>query len=75
MELRKEEQKKPQKRHREEKIIYALKQIEGGAKGMEICRELGISEPRPIHLEEEIRRDGSERITAAQTARGRKTAA
>lgn len=35
----------PRKRHSEEKIIYALKQIEGGAKGMEICRELGISEP------------------------------
>jgi putative transposase len=32
------------KRHSEEKIIYALKQMEGGAKGLEICRELGISE-------------------------------
>jgi putative transposase len=34
----------PRKRHREERIIYALKQIEGGAKGLEMCRELGISE-------------------------------
>jgi putative transposase len=34
----------PRKRHSEEKIIYALKQIEGGAKGLEMCRELGISE-------------------------------
>jgi hypothetical protein len=34
----------PRKRHSEERIIYALKQIEGGAKGLEMCRELGISE-------------------------------
>lgn len=34
----------PRKRHSEEKIIYALKQVEGGAKTQEICRELGISE-------------------------------
>jgi hypothetical protein len=31
------------KRHSEEKIIYALKQMEGGSKGLEICRELGHS--------------------------------
>ena len=34
----------PRERDSEEKIIYALKQIEGGAKGLEMCRELGISE-------------------------------
>ena len=34
----------PRKRHSEERIIYALKQVEGGAKGLEMCRELGISE-------------------------------
>jgi putative transposase len=34
----------PRKRHNEEKIIYALRQIEGGAKGLEICREIGVSE-------------------------------
>ena len=34
----------PRKRHNEERIIYAFKQIEGGAKGLETCRELGISE-------------------------------
>jgi putative transposase len=34
----------PRKRHNEEKIIYALRQIEGGAKGLEICREMGVSE-------------------------------
>ena len=33
----------PRKRHREERIIYALKQIEGGAKGLEMCRGLGDS--------------------------------
>ncbi len=35
----------PRKRHSEEKIICALKQIAGGAKGLEICREMGVSEP------------------------------
>lgn len=32
------------KRHSEERIIYALKQIESGVKGLEVCRELGVSE-------------------------------
>jgi putative transposase len=32
------------KRHNEEQIIYALKRIEAGSKGMEVCREMGISE-------------------------------
>jgi putative transposase len=32
------------KRHGEEQIIYALKRIEAGSKGLEVCRELGISE-------------------------------
>jgi putative transposase len=34
----------PRKRHSEEKIIYALKQLESGSKGLEVCRELGVSE-------------------------------
>jgi putative transposase len=34
----------PRKRINEEKIIYALKRLEGGAKGLEVCRELGVSE-------------------------------
>lgn len=29
----------------EEKIIYALRQVEGGKKATEVCREIGISEP------------------------------
>lgn len=32
------------KRHSEQQIIYALKQVEGGSKGLEVCRQLGISE-------------------------------
>lgn len=32
------------KRYSEEQIIYALKRIEAGSKGLEVCRELGISE-------------------------------
>ena len=32
------------KRHNEEQIIYALKCLETGSKGLEVCREMGISE-------------------------------
>ena len=32
------------KRHGEEQIIYALKRLEAGSKGLEVCREMGISE-------------------------------
>jgi putative transposase len=32
------------KRHHEEQIIYALKRLETGSKGLEVCREMGISE-------------------------------
>jgi putative transposase len=32
------------KRHSEEQIIYAVKRTESGAKGLEVCREMGISE-------------------------------
>lgn len=34
----------PRKQHNEEQIIYALKRVDGGAKGLEVCREMGISE-------------------------------
>ena len=33
----------PRKGHSEEQIIYALRQVEGGKKVGEICRELGVS--------------------------------
>ena len=33
----------PQKGHSEEQIVYALRQVEGGKKVSEICRELGVS--------------------------------
>lgn len=32
------------KRYSEEQIIYALKQVEGGAVPKEVCRQLGVSE-------------------------------
>ena len=32
------------KQHGEEQIIYALKRVESGIKGLEVCREMGISE-------------------------------
>ena len=31
-------------RHSEEQIIYALRRLETGNKGLELCREMGISE-------------------------------
>ena len=33
----------PQKGHTEEQIIYALRQVEGGKKVSEVCREAGVS--------------------------------
>lgn len=32
------------KRYSEEQIVYALRQAEGGAKVVEICRKLGVTE-------------------------------
>lgn len=34
----------PRKGHSEEQIIYALRQVEGGKKASEICREMGVSQ-------------------------------
>jgi putative transposase len=33
----------PRKGHSEEKIVYALRQVEGGKKVAEVCREMGVS--------------------------------
>ena len=32
------------KRYSQEQIVYALKQLEGGTKGRDVCRQLGVSE-------------------------------
>ena len=34
----------PEKRHSEEQILYALRQIEAGKKVSEISREMGVSQ-------------------------------
>jgi len=34
----------PRKGHSEEKIIFALKQVEAGKKAGDVCRELGVSQ-------------------------------
>jgi putative transposase len=34
----------PRKGHSEEQIMYALRQVEGGKKVSEICREMGVSQ-------------------------------
>ena len=36
--------KKTGKRYSEEQIVYALRQVEGGRKIAEVCRELGVTE-------------------------------
>ena len=36
--------KKNGKRYSEEQIIYAVRQVEGGRKIAEVCRELGVTE-------------------------------
>ena len=33
----------PRKGHSEEKIVYALRQVEAGKKISEVCREMGVS--------------------------------
>jgi putative transposase len=33
----------PRKGHSEEKIVYALRQVEAGKKVNEVCREMGVS--------------------------------
>ena len=32
------------KSYSQEQIVYALKQLEGGAKGCDVCRQMGVSE-------------------------------
>ena len=34
----------PKKGHSEEQIVFALRQVENGAKVPEVCRKLGVSE-------------------------------
>jgi hypothetical protein len=36
----------PRKGHSEEQIVYALRQIEGGKKVSEVCREMGSRRDR-----------------------------
>ena len=34
----------PRKGHSEEKIVFALRQVEGGKKVGDVCREMGVSQ-------------------------------
>lgn len=34
----------PRKGHSEEKILYAIRQVEGGKKVGDLCREMGVSQ-------------------------------
>ena len=33
----------PAKGHSEEQIVYAIRQVEGGKKVTDVCREMGVS--------------------------------
>jgi putative transposase len=37
----------PRKGHSEEKIVYALRQVEAGKQVGEVCREMGVSRQAP----------------------------
>jgi hypothetical protein len=50
----------PRKGHREEEIVYALRQIEGGKKVTEVCREGGVT----------IRINAASRCPALRRSRG-----
>jgi len=44
----------PGKRHSEKQIVYALRQVEGGKKVSETCREMGGVAGGGLHLEAAI---------------------
>ena len=44
MNARQKEHSKPRKGHSEEKILYALRQVEAGEKVGDICRGMGVSQ-------------------------------
>lgn len=46
------------KRYTEEQMIYAIKQADSGTSVKEICRQMGVSEPTFLRMEEEVRRHG-----------------
>jgi transposase-like protein len=56
--------------HSEEEIVYALRQIEGGKKVSEVCREMGVSLQAVYRVEASVRRIGIARGSrATATAR------
>ena len=61
-------------RHSEEQIIGVLQQMEAGRKVAEVAREVGVSEATALHLEVEVRGNGSERGAAAAGVGGRESA-
>jgi putative transposase len=65
----------PRKGHSEEQIVYALRQIEGGKKVTEVCRELGVSPQAVLQMEAQIRGIGIERSARASATAGRESQA
>ena len=51
----------PRKGHSEEKIVYALRQVEAGKKVADLCREMGVLAAGVLQLETALRGAGVER--------------
>jgi putative transposase len=62
----------PRKGHSEEKIVYALRQVEAGKKVSEICREMGVSAQAFYSWEAAIRWVGLGRVAGASPTARRK---
>jgi len=65
----------PRKGHTEEQIVYALRQVEGGKKVSEDCREDGSIAAGVLQVEATIWRIGIERSTGASATAGRESQA
>ena len=55
----------PRKGQSEERIVYALRQVEGGQKVSEVCRELGVSTRTFYSWKRRYAGLGVERVTRA----------
>ena len=61
----------PRKGQSEEKIVFALRQVESGKEVADVCREIGGLTAGLLHVEEAVRGSRSERIArTASTSRG-----
>lgn len=65
----------PKKGHSEEQIVYALRQVEGGKKVTDVCREMGVFSPGLLQLEAALWRGRHQRTSRVTPITGREPAA